>query len=110
MRRFSAWTWPVGTAIAIAIAGQIANASSATIKVRVSDLDFEPPIVTARIGDVVEWRNEDFIDHTATERDGLWDVDIPAGKTATLTLRREGAMAYFCKFHPQMKGTIRVRP
>jgi len=108
MKRYRVRTACLGMVATLTLAGFMANAAAATIKIRISDLAFDPPMVAARPGDIIEWQNDDFIDHTATERGGLWDVALPAGKTTRLTLAQKGTMAYFCKFHPQMTGTVRV--
>jgi plastocyanin len=60
------------------------------------------------LGDTVEWSNGDFVDHTATDKGGAWDVAIPADKSAQLKLTSPGTFAYYCKVHPGMTGTIHV--
>ncbi len=57
---------------------------------------------------VLEWQNDDFIDHTATARGGQWDIILPKGATRRLKLTRPAELAHFCKFHPGMSGTIHV--
>jgi plastocyanin len=52
--------------------------------------------------------NGDFVDHTATDKGGAWDVAIAAGNTAQLALTSAGTFAYYCKFHPGMTGSIHV--
>jgi plastocyanin len=78
------------------------------VKVSINDLVFAPTEVTVRVGDIVEWANGDFIDHTATAKSGDWDVLIPAGKSARMELSRAGTIAYYCRFHPGMTGIIHV--
>jgi plastocyanin len=48
-----------------------------TIQVKMEKLTFVPPEITAHVGDTIEWVNSDFVAHTATARDGSWDVLIP---------------------------------
>jgi plastocyanin len=79
-----------------------------TVQIKINDLVFSPTDVTAKVGDRVEWTNGDFVDHTATDKAGAWDVAIPAGKTAQLKLTSPGTFAYYCKVHPGMTGTIHV--
>lgn len=86
------------------------TARAATIAITVSDLAFEPAVVEARVGDVIEWRNADFVGHTATDRSGRWDVALPEGKSGSIPVTRPGVMSYFCRFHPQMTGIVRVKP
>ena len=98
----------LGIGAALAFASFDANALAATLKVRINDVAFEPSEVFAHPGDVIEWQNHDFIDHTATARGGQWDIALPTGATRRLKLTRSGELAYFCKFHPGMSGTIHV--
>ncbi|WP_448949870.1 cupredoxin domain-containing protein [Labrys neptuniae] len=100
----------LGAAAGAALLFGGAQADAATIVVTINDLAFDPAVVEARAGDVIEWRNADFVGHTATERGRQWDVVLPAGETRRMAMTRPGVMAYFCRFHPQMTGTIRVEP
>ena len=54
------------------------------------------------------WNNVDFVDHTATARDGSWDVVIATGKTAQVVMNKAGVVEYFCRFHPNMTAKIEV--
>ncbi|MEO9188914.1 MAG: cupredoxin domain-containing protein [Acetobacteraceae bacterium] len=65
---------------------------------------------TARVGDVIEWTNNDFVAHTVTARDGSFDVTIAPGKTGSTALRKPGKTPFFCRFHPTMTGVIDVTP
>jgi plastocyanin len=87
-------------------AGALARAE--TIRVEVKSLAFIPAQITARVGDTVEWANADFIAHTATAKNRDWDVQLPPNKTARLTLKKAGTVEYFCRFHPNMTGTLTV--
>lgn len=78
------------------------------VRVKVTNLAFSPAEITVHPGDTVEWVNEDFIDHTATETSGDWDVAIPAEKAAQLTITRAGTFSYYCRVHPGMTGTVHV--
>lgn len=62
-----------------------------------------------KVGDVLRWENRDLFRHTAPARDRSFDVDLPAGASRTMVLRRAGAFAFYCKFHPGMTGTVTVR-
>ena len=84
------------------------SAGGEVVRVAINDLAFSPAEVTAKVGDTIEWVNGDFIDHTATDKGGAWDVAIAAGKTAQLVLTTAGTFAYYCKFHPGMTGNIHV--
>ena len=97
-----------------ALAGilQVALAASSSAggiaRVTINDLTFSPPEIQAKVGDTVEWVNGDFVDHTATAKNGKWDVAIAAGKSVQLRLTQSGTFAYFCRVHANMTGTIHV--
>jgi len=84
------------------------QARAEVIQVRIENLAFAPAEITAHVGDTIEWINADFIAHTATARDGAWDVMIPVNTTRSIVLKAEGTVAYFCKFHPNMTGRVAV--
>jgi plastocyanin len=63
------------------------------VRVAINDLAFSPADVTAKVGDTIEWVNGDFVDHTATDKGGAWDVAIAAGNTAQLALTSAGTRA-----------------
>jgi plastocyanin len=84
------------------------SAAGEVVRVAINDLAFSPAEVTAKVGDTIEWVNGDFVDHTATDKAGAWDVAIAAGKSAQLPLTTAGTFAYYCKVHPGMTGTIHV--
>lgn len=80
-----------------------------TVEVRIKDLAFEPADVTVKAGDTIVWRNDDFVDHTATARDKSFNVDLPEGIAAQLQLTKPGTFEYFCRYHPTMTGVVHVR-
>lgn len=61
-----------------------------------------------RAGDIIEWVNRDIFEHSATARDGSFDVDLKPGATVRTTAKR-GTVAFFCKFHPTMQATLVVK-
>jgi plastocyanin len=93
-----------------AISATSAAALAETIKVTIKDLAFSPATVTAHVGDVIEWTNADFIDHTATAAKGEFDVMIRANQTARITVTKAGGIDYICAFHPNMTGAVQVLP
>ncbi|MGV1684974.1 hypothetical protein [Sphingopyxis sp. NJF-3] len=65
-----------------------------------------PPGV--RVGDTILWINKDLFRHSATARNGSFNVDLPAGKSGRTVLRRAGNIAFYCIYHPGMTGTLTV--
>ena len=94
--------------VAAAAAFPGAHARAETIRVEVKSLAFSPAQVTARVGDTIEWANTDFLAHTATAKNRDWDVQLPANSKKTLVLKKAGTVEYFCRFHPNMTGTLMV--
>jgi len=95
--------------VALALGAVTVPAQAETITVTIEKLVFSPADIKAKVGDTVEWVNKDVLAHTATVKGG-WDVMIPAKKTASLVLKKAGAVEYYCRFHPNMKGHITVTP
>jgi plastocyanin len=95
----------IGALVLAIVAG---SADAEVIQIRVEKLAFSPAQVTARVGDTIEWVNADFIAHTATARNGAWDVLLPANTSERLILKSAGAVDYYCKFHPGMVGKISI--
>jgi plastocyanin len=90
--------------------GMPVSAHAATIQISMENLVIAPAEATAKIGDTIEWINKDVFTHTATARNGDWDVTIPPKKTVTLVLKKAGAVDYYCRFHPNMKAILAVAP
>lgn len=78
-----------------------------TIRVTIDRLVFSPTSITANVGDTIEWINNDPLAHTATVEGG-WEVTIPPKKSVTQQLDQAEAVDFYCRFHPNMKGTLTV--
>ena len=61
------------------------------------------------VGDSITWVNHDFIRHTATATDHSFDTDLPPGAKTTVTLKKAGAIAFSCRYHPGMRGVLQVK-
>ena len=83
---------------------------AATIQIVMQDLGFAPAEVTAKVGDTIEWVNKDVFAHTATARNGDFDVNLPPKKTVTSVLNKAGTVEYYCRFHPNMKAVLKIAP
>ena len=98
----------------LAIAGATpATATDATQAQRVhvivlDKMAFGPMPAGVRAGDIIEWVNHDIFEHSATARDGSFDVDLKPGATVRTTAKT-GTVAFFCKFHPTMQATLVVK-
>src|SRR3569833_1112672 len=94
----------------VVLAAASAPASAATIQISMDKLEISPAVATAKVGDTVEWINKDALVHTATARNGDFDVNLPANKTASMVVKKAGTVDYYCRFHPNMKATLKIDP
>lgn len=76
----------------------------------VKNLAFGPAPAGLRVGQTVEWDNEDIFQHSATAKDGSFDVELPPHSKVRIVLRRAGKVAYYCRYHPGMTGALEVKP
>jgi plastocyanin len=96
--------------LGIAVLGLSAPAHAATVRIVMQDLEIAPAAAVAKVGDTIQWVNKDIFVHTATARNGDWDVTLPPEKTETLVLKKAGVIDYYCRFHPNMKATLTIAP
>ena len=93
----------------ILLAADVGPAHADTIKVTIDNLVLSPALISAKVGDTIQWVNNDIVAHTATMRGG-WDVMIKPKASAMLVLKNAGDVDYYCRFHPTMTGRISVAP
>jgi plastocyanin len=101
--------WSLSTVAAWMLAMSI-PADAATIEITMENLVISPAEASAKVGDTIEWINKDILAHTATARNGDWDVILPPKKSGSLILKKAGTVDYYCRFHPNMKATLVVEP
>ena len=65
-------------------------------------------VPAVKVGDTIFWVNKDLFRHTATAKDGSFNIDLPAGAKGKTVIRKAGAIAFTCKYHPGMKGVLKV--
>ena len=105
--------WPGRTLLlltALMLGAMAVPAHAATIQIVMENLVISPAEATAKVGDTIEWINKDVFAHTATARNGDFDVTQPPKKSATFVLKKAGTVEYYCRFHPNMKATLKVEP
>ena len=81
--------------------------------VRIVDDDgsnsYSPNPIEVDVGQTITWVNDDFVIHTATSADGIFDSNImQRGQTFSYTFDTLGEYPYYCDLHPKMVGTVRV--
>lgn len=78
--------------------------------VEIHDFRFEPAQLVAALGDTVVWINRDIVPHTATGVDETWDSGtLEETESWSLVVQAVGQQVYYCRFHPTMKGALRVK-
>jgi plastocyanin len=83
-------------AIAVALAssfGASGDANAKTIDVVIEHFAFTPASIEVEAGDTVVFTNR----------------DIASGRSEAIVVRTNGAAAYFCKYHPLMKGRFIIK-
>jgi plastocyanin len=101
------WIFPI---VAVLMLGASVSAHAATIQITMENLVVSPTEVSAKVGDTLELINKDILAHTATARNGDFDVAMPPKKTVTYVLKKAGTVGYYCRFHPNMKATLTIAP
>jgi plastocyanin len=86
-----------------------AAAAPATHVVVIDKMKFGPLPAHVRPGDTIVWVNRDMFKHTATARDGSFNVDLAPGKKGTTVIRKAGAIPFVCTYHPGMRGVLNVQ-
>jgi plastocyanin len=89
----------LAAALLVGVAG---NAGARTHVIRIHRMAFEPALAQVRAGDVVEWRNEDVVPHTATSVAAGFDVEVAPGRRAQTPVAQTGDFEVICRYHPSM--------
>jgi plastocyanin len=79
-----------------------------TYVIHLKNLKFGPSPDRVKVGDTIEWVNDDLFRHTATARNGAFDVDLQPGAKARVLMKRPGAIEFYCRYHPGMTGRFTV--
>ena len=85
-----------------------ATAAPRTHTVVIDAMKFGPMPAGVRPGDRIVWINKDLFRHTATAKDGSFNVDLMPGARSASVVRKPGAIPVFCRYHPAMRTTLKV--
>jgi plastocyanin len=87
-----------------------AAAAPVTHTIVIEQMRFDPPTLTVRRGDRVEWVNKDLFAHTTSSTAQVFDSgSIAPNGSWSYVADRAGSYPYLCNFHPTMRGTLNVR-
>lgn len=102
---------PVAAIIVLGATGaEPIAAQGQTHRIDMKSVAFVPAQVSVRVGDTIEWENSDIVAHTATSKDGGFDVNVVPHRKGSTVVRRPGTFSYICRYHPNMKGEVVVQP
>jgi plastocyanin len=77
------------------------------VDVKMQNIQFSPKTVTAKVGEIVRWTNDDSVAHNVVAST-FKSSDFEQGGTYTQRMTKVGTITYKCTLHPGMDGTIKV--
>jgi len=80
-----------------------------TYTIVIDKMKFGPVPAQLHKGDAIIWVNQDFLRHSATAADHSFDADLKPNTKAKTVLNKTGAIAFSCRYHPGMRGVLRVQ-
>jgi plastocyanin len=84
----------------------VAAASAKDVTVHVNGANYGPMPTGLKVGDTITWINDDTTAHTVTARDHSFDLHLNPGRSATLTLQKDGTFQIYCIYHSSMRGVL----
>ena len=80
--------------------------AAATTHVVVIDQMKYSPIPPLKVGDTVVFENKDMFRHSVTASNNSFNLDLMPGARGSLRINSAGHAAFYCKYHPGMRGTM----
>ena len=86
-------------------------ASASEGEVNISQMRFEPAVISVEAGETVTWRNGAGMPHTVSGRSdgGPQSGTLGSGQAFSQTFDEPGTYGYYCALHPGMTGTVIVQ-
>lgn len=100
-------------AVLAALLTGVSPAGAADIPIRIANATYVPSTVTARVGDVLVFVNEDAMEHAVFVPTVGFSVDLgnqKQGETRRLALPKAGRFEIECVPHGDMLLSVEVRP
>jgi plastocyanin len=97
--------------MSVAVAGALLSvtppvpAAAATHVVVIDKMKFAP-VPPLKVGDTVVFENKDMFRHTVTASNNSFNLDLMPGAIGGLHINSAGHAAFYCKYHPGMRGTM----
>jgi plastocyanin len=101
------WIGGIAMLASLPLAGAMAaDAAPPAHRIEMQNMRFGPVPGNIKSGDRIVWVNRDIVVHTATARDGSFDVDVPSGGSVAMVAGSAGKVAFYCRYHPAMRGEL----
>ena len=97
---------PLYAAVAGALLSMPGAPAAAATHVVVIDQMKYAPVPALKVGDVVTFQNKDLFRHTVTASNNSFNLDLMPGASGSLRINSAGHAAFYCKYHPGMRGTM----
>lgn len=91
----------------------VRSTSSAAVHATIKNFAFIPSTIHVRLGQTIEWTNEDAPPHNVTYVSGpkfRSSGTLRTGARFSIDVTQAGTIRYYCSIHPWMNGTIVVSP
>ena len=108
MAGFASRAFGLGFAALALSFGSSAAYAKGQYSVAIGQMRYAPLPANLHVGDTITFVNKDTLPHTVTARDNSFNLRLPPGQSATLTLGKAGAFNFYCIYHPAMRGTLKV--
>ncbi len=86
------------------------STEAGTVAAGMAGFAFDPTQLSGPVGSVIAWTNTDSAPHTATLEavPACTTENLGKGQTGAIVFTVAGTYPFFCKVHPDMKGTITI--
>ncbi len=86
------------------------NSQIKNVLVTIKNFNFDPNILSVKVGTKVTWTNEDSMSHTVTSKSGtiLNSPTLQTGESFSYTFNTPGIYNYHCTIHPTMEALVEV--
>ena len=85
--------------------GLVSPAAAATHVIIIDQMKYAA-VPRLKVGDMVTFVNKDLFRHTVTASNNSFNLDLMPGTKGSLRINSAGHAAFYCKYHPGMRGTM----
>lgn len=104
-RRLTLCAAAIGALLPVAVP---APAAAATHVVVIDNMKYAP-VPPLKVGDNVVFVNRDIFRHTVTATNNRFNLDLMPGARGGLHINSAGIAAFYCKYHPGMRGSMAAK-